>query len=80
MMLKFAVVLPAEIVFWAGGTAAELFDENFITAPPVGAAALSTTEPRLAVPPTTVDGEIVKLEMVGNAMFTVRVADFELDP
>ncbi len=72
VMLKLAVVSPAGTVLWLGGVAAELLDENLITAPPVGATPPSAAVPRLEVPPTTEIGETVNEIRVGSCGVTVN--------
>ncbi len=60
-------------MFWLGGMALELSDENLTIAPPVWAGPVSVTNPRQDVPPETVNTEVVKLCTVGSGGFTTKV-------
>ena len=73
--VKLAAVALAAMVTDAGTDAeVELLDDNVITAPPVGAAAVRVTVPVLLVPPVTRAGLIVTADKAAGAGLTVSTA------
>jgi hypothetical protein len=75
VIVKVAVVAPAVTVTLAGTVAAALLLDNATDAPPAGAALLRVTVPVEELPPTTLVGFTVRLEIVAGLIVSVAVLE-----
>lgn len=73
LMLKEAVVCPANTLTWAGGTALKLLEPKTTTIPPFGAGPFNVTVPFEDVPPVTDAGDSDSDDGVGGVMVILAV-------
>ena len=73
LMLKVAVVCPANTVTCAGGTALRLLEPKTTTIPPLGAGPFNVTVPLEDVPPVMDAGDTDSAEGVGGVMVILAV-------